>query len=158
MASAASADGSVRLAGHRTRRPAPADRRPRAPRPHARGSAKLAAKTIPLKADWDRQPRLGNGRSHHVTRTGVDRALADFIERRSEGALLVVGHRGSGKTSSVVAAANRAARPAGTCPPSLLVRPMRLHANALLAPLFPRPPRVAIPRAPPACANRGRAA
>jgi len=59
--------------------------------------------------DWDRQPRLGDGRGHHVARTGVDKALADFIERRSEGALLVVGHRGSGKTSSVVAAANRAA-------------------------------------------------
>ena len=81
----------------------------RAPRPRTRGSADLAAKTIPLRADWDIQPRLGDGRGHHVARTGVDRALADFIERRAEGALLVVGHRGSGKTSSVVAAANRAA-------------------------------------------------
>ena len=44
-----------------------------------------------------------------MARTGVDKALADFIERRGEGALLVVGHRGSGKTSSVVAAANRSA-------------------------------------------------
>ena len=77
--------------------------------PHARGSADLAAKTVPLRADWDVQPRLGDGRGHHVARAGVDRALADFIERRAEGALLVVGHRGSGKTSSVVAAANRAA-------------------------------------------------
>ena len=81
--------------------------------PHARGSADLAAETIPLRADWDIQPRLGDGRGHHVARTGVDRALADFIERRAEGALLVVGHRGSGKTSSVVAAANRAARRKG---------------------------------------------
>lgn len=69
----------------------------------------MATKTIPLKADWDRQPRLGDGRGHHVARADVDRALADFIERRAEGSLLVVGHRGSGKTSSVVAAANRAA-------------------------------------------------
>lgn len=69
----------------------------------------MATKTIPLRADWDRQPRLGDGRGHHVARAGVDRALADFIERRAEGALLVVGHRGSGKTSSVIAAANRAA-------------------------------------------------
>ena len=52
---------------------------------------------------------LGDGRGHHVARAGVDGALADFIERRAEGALLVVGHRGSGKTSSVIAAANRAA-------------------------------------------------
>lgn len=81
----------------------------RAPCPHARGSAKLATKTTPLRADWDRQPRLGDGRGYHVARTGVDKALGDFIERRAEGALLVVGHRGSGKTSSVVAAANRAA-------------------------------------------------
>lgn len=69
----------------------------------------MAAKTVPLKADWDRQPRLGDGRGHHAARAGVDAALADFIERRAEGALLVVGHRGSGKTSSVIAAANRAA-------------------------------------------------
>ena len=69
----------------------------------------MATKTIPLRADWDRQPRLGDGRGHHVARADVDRALADFIERRTEGALLVVGHRGSGKTSSVIAAANRAA-------------------------------------------------
>ena len=82
-------------------------------RPHTRGAADLAAKTIPLRADWDRQPRLGGGRGHHVARAGVDGALADFIERRGEGALLVVGHRGSGKTSSVVAAANRAAGQAG---------------------------------------------
>lgn len=75
----------------------------------------MTARTIPLKADWDRQPRLGDGDSggHHVARTGVDGALADFVERRKEGALLVVGHRGSGKTSSVVAAANRAAGRAG---------------------------------------------
>ena len=69
----------------------------------------MAAKTIPLKADWDCQPRLGDGRGHHAARAGVDAALADFIERRAEGALLVVGHRGSGKTSSVIAAANRSA-------------------------------------------------
>ena len=37
MASAASADGSVRLAGHRTRRPAPADRRPARPAPACQG-------------------------------------------------------------------------------------------------------------------------
>ena len=79
-------------------------------RSRTRGAADLAARTIPLRADWDIQPRLGSGRGHHVPRAGVDDALADFIERRAEGAMLVVGHRGSGKTSSVVAAANRAAK------------------------------------------------
>lgn len=83
------------------------------PSPRTRGAADPAARTIPLRADWDRQPRLGDGRGHHVARAGVDGALADFIERRGEGALLVVGHRGSGKTSSVVAAANRAVRRTG---------------------------------------------
>ena len=85
-----------------------AARTPRAAPAHP-GAVDLAAKTIPLRADWDRQPKLGDGRGHHVARAGVDGALADFVERRAEGALLVVGHRGSGKTSSVVAAANRAA-------------------------------------------------
>ena len=69
----------------------------------------MTARTIPLKADWDYQPKLGNNRGHHAARADASEALADFIERRSEGALLVVGHRGSGKTSSVIAAANRAA-------------------------------------------------
>lgn len=69
----------------------------------------MTARTIPLKADWDYQPKLGSDRGHHAARTDANGALADFIERRAEGALLVVGHRGSGKTSSVIAAANRAA-------------------------------------------------
>lgn len=73
----------------------------------------MAARTIPLKADWDYQPRLGDDRGHHAVRAGAGAALADFIERRAEGALLVVGHRGSGKTSAVIAAANRAAKGKG---------------------------------------------
>ena len=73
----------------------------------------MAARTIPLKADWDYQPRLGDDRGHHAVRAGAGAALADFIERRAEGALLVVGHRGSGKTSAVIAAANRAAKREG---------------------------------------------
>ena len=96
--------------------------------PHARGSADLAAETIPLRADWDIQPRLGDGRGHHVARAGVDRALADFIERRAEGSLLVVGHRGSGKTSSVVAAANRAAGRPGR---SKTVVPIMITATSM---------------------------
>lgn len=88
----------------------------------------METKTIPLRADWDRQPRLGDRRGHHVARAGVDGALADFVERRSEGALLVVGHRGSGKTSSVIAAANRAAGRAG---PGRTVVPIMITATSL---------------------------
>lgn len=77
-----------------------------------------APNAVPLKIDWDRQPRLVDGgggdtgynAGHHVAREGAGRALADFIGRRDAGALLVVGRRGSGKTSSVIDAANRAAR------------------------------------------------
>ena len=81
--------------------------------------ADAAPWTAPLKIDWDRQLVLADsdsaggaadGTGHHVTREDAGRALADFINRRSEGALLVVGRRGSGKTSSVIDAANRAAR------------------------------------------------
>ncbi len=78
-----------------------------------------APDAVPLKIDWDRQPSLVDGdggggteggAGHHVAREDAGRALADFIGRRDAGALLVVGRRGSGKTSSVIDAANGAAR------------------------------------------------
>lgn len=78
-------------------------------------------RTVALRPDWDRQLKLGDDRGHHVTRADADRALADFIGRRTEGALLVVGHRGSGKTSSVINAANRAAARPGHDPPTLAI-------------------------------------
>ena len=77
--------------------------------------AGAASDAVPLKIDWDAQPSLDDGgacagRGHHVAREDAGRALADFIGRRSAGALLVVGRRGSGKTSSVINAANWAVR------------------------------------------------
>ena len=55
--------------------------------------------TVTLKQDWDYQPRLGDPRGHHASRHEEQAAVADFVERRDEGSLLVVGRRGSGKTS-----------------------------------------------------------
>ena len=90
---------------------------PADPAPDAEAGA--APDAVTLKIDWDRQPSLvggdggggtDGGAGHHVVREDAGRALADFIGRRDAGALLVVGRRGSGKTSSVIDAANRAAR------------------------------------------------
>ena len=66
--------------------------------------------TLAISCDWDYQPRLGHARGHHVSRSGELGAVADFVERRDEGSLLVVGRRGSGKTSLVIAAVNEAVR------------------------------------------------
>ncbi len=63
---------------------------------------------ISLKPDWDYQPKLGNSRGHHITREDEHRILTDFLTRRDEGSLLVCGHRGVGKTSSIIAAINDA--------------------------------------------------
>ena len=63
---------------------------------------------ISLKQDWDYQPKLGNSKGHHITREDEHRILTDFLTRRDEGSLLVCGHRGVGKTSSIIAAINDA--------------------------------------------------
>ena len=69
-----------------------------------------AAPTVTLRQDWDYQPRLGRARGHHASRREEQEAIVDFVARRDEGSLLVVGRRGSGKTSLVIAAVNKAAR------------------------------------------------
>ena len=69
-----------------------------------------AAPTVTLRQDWDYQPRLGCTKGHHASRRKEQDAIVDFVARRDEGSLLVVGRRGSGKTSLVIAAVNKAAR------------------------------------------------
>ena len=69
-----------------------------------------AAPTVTLRQDWDYQPRLGRTKGHHASRRREQDAVVDFVARRDEGSLLVVGRRGSGKTSLVIAAVNKAAR------------------------------------------------
>ncbi|MCV0392099.1 MAG: hypothetical protein K5790_02265 [Nitrosopumilus sp.] len=64
-----------------------------------------APKTI-LKNHWDYQPKIGSELGHHVTRQSEHQILLDFISRRSEGSMLISGHRGAGKTSSVFKAVN----------------------------------------------------
>ena len=69
---------------------------------------------ISLKQNWDYQPKLGNSKGHHITREDEHRILTDFLTRRDEGSLLVCGHRGVGKTSSIIAAINAATINAAT--------------------------------------------
>ena len=85
--------------------------------------------TLAVSSDWDYQPRLGQSRGHHVSRGGELGAVADFVERRDEGSLLVVGRRGSGKTSLVIAAVNDAVRrsPGGRTIVPVLVRATSIY-------------------------------
>lgn len=87
--------------------------------------------TVTLKQDWDYQPRLGDPRGHHASRHEELAAVADFVERRDEGSLLVVGRRGSGKTSLVFTAVNRAAglRPQGKTILPVLVRATSIESG-----------------------------
>ena len=60
--------------------------------------------TVELKKDWDYQIKLKGTKGHHITRSKEHRILVDFLKRRDEGAMLLCGHRGTGKTSSVISA------------------------------------------------------
>ena len=59
---------------------------------------------ITLKSDWDYQLKLNSKKGYHVTRKEEHNVLVDFLRRRNEGAMLLCGHRGVGKTSTIVAA------------------------------------------------------
>ena len=87
-----------------------------------------AAPTVTLRQDWDYQPRLGRTKGHHASRREEQEAIVDFVARRDEGSLLVVGRRGSGKTSLVIAAVNRAAR---SMPPGKTLVPVPVKATSM---------------------------
>jgi Cdc6-like AAA superfamily ATPase len=62
-----------------------------------------------LEKDWDYAPHIEKPHlGHHVTRKREHELLLDFLCRRTEGALLVSGKRGVGKTSAVYSAINEA--------------------------------------------------
>lgn len=86
-----------------------------------------AAPTVMLKEDWDYQPRLGQSKGHHSSRHNEQEAIADFVGRRDEGSMLVVGRRGSGKTSLVIAAVNKAVR---SMPRGKTVVPVSIKATS----------------------------
>ena len=93
-----------------------------------------AGPTVTLRRDWDYRPRLGDPRGHHAIRREEQAAVADFVERRDEGSLLVVGRRGSGKTSMVIAAVNEAARrrPQGKTILPILVRATSIELDGAI--------------------------
>ena len=89
--------------------------------------------TVTLKQDWDYQPRLGDPRGHHASRKEELAAVADFVERREEGSLLVVGRRGSGKTSLVFDAVNQAmGRPRGRTIVPVLVKATSIESDGAI--------------------------
>ncbi len=65
--------------------------------------------TIPIKEEWDYSPHIDGKTNYcHVTRIKEQELITDFLIRKSEGALLISGRRGVGKTSSVFAAIQEA--------------------------------------------------
>jgi hypothetical protein len=66
---------------------------------------------VRLERDWDYAPRIrGAGeisRGHHAIRKKEESLLMDFFFRRTEGALLISGKRGVGKSSAVFSAINK---------------------------------------------------
>lgn len=75
------------------------------------GKEKLRELIIPIKTHWDSSPHLfdDSDKDFHIKR--FDRStILDFIERRTEGALLIAGKRGVGKTSILTSAINEASR------------------------------------------------
>lgn len=76
---------------------------------------------ITLKKNWDRQIKLTNeeNNNYHVTRDDEHRVLVNFLKHRDEGAMLICGHRGVGKTSSIIAAIHDAQKGKKTLIPVL---------------------------------------
>jgi Cdc6-like AAA superfamily ATPase len=59
-------------------------------------------KIFELHQDWDYSPQINKPqRGRHVTRIREHNQLKDFVFRRKDGAILVSGRRGVGKTSTV---------------------------------------------------------
>lgn len=68
-------------------------------------------KFVYLKPDWDYQPKINLSKGHHVTRIQESTKLIDFIQRSNEGALLLCGERGAGKTSLLYSCINHVNKP-----------------------------------------------
>ncbi len=64
-------------------------------------------KEILLKKDWDYQPHIGDEQGHHIIRKREQKLLLDFLARRKEGALLMSGRRGVGKSSVIFSTINK---------------------------------------------------
>lgn len=68
----------------------------------------IAEKSVTLQKDWDYQPKIGSTLGHHIKREREHMVLVDFLTRKNEGALLLCGERGVGKTSTLFSAINEA--------------------------------------------------
>jgi len=65
---------------------------------------------IYIKREWDYSPHIDD-RDHvhcHITRKKEQNVIIDFLWRKEEGALLISGKRGVGKTSTVFSAVGEA--------------------------------------------------
>lgn len=67
----------------------------------------MVIKEIPLKKDWDYQPHIGEDQGHHIVRKSEQKLLLDFLARKKEGALLLSGRRGVGKSSVIFSVINK---------------------------------------------------
>lgn len=65
---------------------------------------------IILRKEWDYSPHIEKEEitSYHITRKRENQLLVDFLIRKEEGALLICGKRGIGKTSAVFSAIHSA--------------------------------------------------
>jgi len=63
---------------------------------------------IVLRRDWDYSPHIDENFGYHVIRKNEQAYLVDFLYRRNEGALLLSGKRGVGKTSAIFSAIHEA--------------------------------------------------
>jgi hypothetical protein len=63
-----------------------------------------------IKSHWDYSPHIDEpNRDHcHIIRMKEQNLLLDFLNRKLEGALLISGRRGVGKTSTVFSTINEA--------------------------------------------------
>jgi tetratricopeptide (TPR) repeat protein len=68
--------------------------------------AKEDDNVIIIRKEWDYSPHIEKGEmiNYHITRKKESRLLVDFLSRNEEGALLLCGKRGVGKTSAIFSA------------------------------------------------------
>ena len=78
---------------------------------------------ITLVHDWDHQPKIDYKYGHHVIRQNEQKILQEFMIRRKEGSLLILGQRGIGKTSAIITAINESKKSVRSIMPIIIKAP-----------------------------------